>query len=326
MSCHAILEYDELKILEELNIPYFSLGSYVIPTRPVDRIRPALKYQPPDKMYEKPLPDKNELTEEFLEPFDTIIVMHVPDWIEKNWELIKHKRVIWRTIGQSTPKIERKLMPFREQGLEVIRYSHREVNIEGNIGADGMIRFYKDPNEFNHWSGGGTEVATFAQNFKHRGEHLNFKAFNKLTFGFNAKVYGPKNEDMGDMNGGYQTYDQMKQKLRDLRAYVYTGTQPASYTLSFIEAMMTGTPMVCLGAKHANSMDIGDDLYEVPDIIQNGYNGYVSDDIQELRYAIEKLTTDKHHATEISRMGRITAMELFSKEIIKQQWERYLCR
>jgi hypothetical protein len=39
-SCHAILEYDELRLFEALNIDYFSFGSYVFPTEPVDPIRP----------------------------------------------------------------------------------------------------------------------------------------------------------------------------------------------------------------------------------------------------------------------------------------------
>lgn len=326
LSCHSILEYDELRILEDLGIDYFSLGSYVIPTNPVDKIRPALTHRPPAEMYANPLPPKEKLPRAFIEPFDVIIVMHIPEWIIENWPVIKDKRVIWRTIGQSTAKIETKLSRYRDEGLEIVRYSPREINIPNNIGSDAIIRFYKDSREFNGWNGGGTEVITFAQNFKYRGEHLNFRAYTKLVHGFNAKVYGPSNEELGEANGGYLTYDLMRQKLRDGRVYIYTGTQPASYTLSFIEAFMTGIPMVCLGSNYVNSLKIAGELYEIQDFIENGYNGYVSDDIQYLRGAIERLVNDKHHANDISRMGRKTAMELFDRAKITEQWRNYLCK
>jgi hypothetical protein len=276
-------------------------------------------------MYDQPAPERNKLTMSYVEQFDVIIVMHVPEWITENWESIKHKRVIWRSIGQSTPAVEAKLAPYRKQGLEVIRYSPREINIDGNIGADHLIRFYKDEREFNHWSGGGTEVITFAQNMKHRGEYLNVTACQQLMHGFNAHVYGPKNEQMGPLNGGFLSYDGMKQKMRDARVYVYTGTQPASYTLSFIEAMMTGCPIVAVGEKYGNSLNIAGKVYEIPDIIQDGYNGFVSDDLEYLRSKIDLLVKDKRAARAISAAGRQTAIELFGKQFIKEQWSKVLC-
>jgi glycosyltransferase involved in cell wall biosynthesis len=326
MSCHSILEYDELSLFEELGLPYFSLGSYVTPTNPVDPIRPALKYRPDPAIYEKPIPYREALTAEFVDRFDTIIAMHVPDFITKNWDGIKNKRVIWRSIGQSTPETEAKLASYRAKGLEVIRYSPREAVIENNIGADALIRFYKNELEFCNWVGGGNEVVTFAQNMMMRGEYLHVETYRKMVEGFNAKVYGPNNKDMGELDGGLMTYDQMKQKMRDCRVYIYTGTQPASYTLSFIEAMMTGCPMVCLGPKHAGSLKIAGDVYEIPDIITDGMNGFCSDDVTYLRACIERLTHNVKLARIISQKGRETAINLFGKQFIKKQWEKYLCQ
>jgi hypothetical protein len=79
--------------------------------------------------------------------------MHIPEWIIDNWELFRGKRVIWRTIGQSTSTHEAKLLPYRNQGLQIVRYSPRETNINGYIGQDAMIRFYKDPDEYKNWQG-----------------------------------------------------------------------------------------------------------------------------------------------------------------------------
>lgn len=323
LSCHSILEYDELKLFEEVGYDYFSLGSYIDPRHPVDPIRPALR-NAPDEWLMQNAPLRDKLTPEFVEYFDTIIVMHIPEWIRENWDVIKHKRIIWRTIGQSTPEVERKLAPYRAEGLEVLRYSPREQLIKDNIGFDGMVRFYKDPNEFNHWVGAGTEVITFSQDMKNRGEYTNYEAWLKVAQGFDAKVYGPKNKEMGEYDGGFMSYAEMKQKMRDARVYLYTGTQPASYTLNFIEAFMTGIPIVALGPKYANSLKLAGDTYEIPDIIQNGVNGFWSDDLDEIRGYIQTLIDKKALANHISKGGRETAIKLFGKENVKLFWRKFL--
>jgi glycosyltransferase involved in cell wall biosynthesis len=118
----------------------------------------------------------------------------------------------------------------------------------------------------------------------------------------------------------------MKQKMRDARAYIYTGTQPASYVLNLIEAMMTGIPIVALGPKHGNSLNIGKDadLYEIPDIINNGVNGFWSDDIEQIREWTRALINDVRLARRIGEMGRQRAIELFGMEVIKQKWSDFI--
>lgn len=323
LSCHAILEYDELKLFEELGIDYFSLGSYIDPQRPADKIRPALKSQPQKDLIDK-APQKERLTREFVAPFDTIVVMHVFDWIDKNWPIIKDKRVIWRSIGQSTPELERRLARYRAEGLEVVRYSPREQFIQNNIGFDAMIRFYKDESEFGGWTGAENMTITFCQDIKRRGEFCNFDIWDKVTNQVNAKVYGRGNDGMGSKGVGEVTYEKLKQRMRDCKSYFYTGTQPASYTLNFIEALMTGIPIVAIGPEHGNSLNIAGPTYEVHEIIKNGINGFCSDDPKEIVDYLESLSKNTPMARAISRAGRETAIKLFGKETIKGFWKKYL--
>lgn len=323
LSCHSILEHDELQIMEELGVDYFSLGSYINPQAPVDPIRPALRHQP-DEWLRMNAPDRMNMPKEFIDKFDTIVVMHVPEWIEKNWETIKHKRVIWRTIGQSTSHIEQRMLPMRKEGLMVARYSLRERFIKNNIGCDIMIPFYKDEDEFQGWTGASAEAITIAQNMAHRAEFCNYEAFLAIAKDKPVYLYGTSNERSGDLWKGYMSYQDMKQKLRDVRAFIYTGTQPACYTLALIEAMMTGVPVVALGAEHGNSMNIAGDMYEVQDIIQNGVNGFVSDDIDYLRTVVDALLKDHNLAKRISENGRQTAKKLFGKEMVKNKWKALL--
>lgn len=323
LSCHAILEYDELRIFEELGIDYFSFGSYVRPNDPIDPIRPALSHHVSQEMLDK-APPRDALTKEFIDQFDTIVIMHVTDWIVDNWELFKDKRVIWRTIGQSVPKLELKMLPYKNAGMKIVRYSPAEQNLQSYAGQDAMIRFYKDENEFTGWTGHTQDVITISQDMKNRGEFVNYDTFMKVMADIpDAKLYGTKNENT-PLSGGFLEYEEMKQRLRSARVYFYTHSQPACYTLNFMEALMTGIPVVAIGKKLAESLKIAPNTYEVPDIIENGVNGFCSDDIAELQSYIKQLTANHGMAKRIGRAGRETAIKLFGKETVKQQWKDFL--
>jgi glycosyltransferase involved in cell wall biosynthesis len=323
LSCHAILEYDELKLFEELGIDYFSLGSYIVPHKPVDPIRPALT-KIPDPELLSIAPDRDNMPQEFIDKFDVIVVMHKKEWIINNWEKLKHKTVIWRTIGQSTPAYERELFQMRQEGLKIVRYSKREANITDNIGCDKVIPFYKDPEEFNSWNGLGNELIVFHQDLKNRGEFVGYQHVVNVMAGFPAHVYGPNNQNLEGLNGGFLSYQEMRQKMRDATVYLYTGTQPACYTLNLIEAMMTGIPIVAIGPKLWNSLDLAGDVYEIPDIIHNAVNGFINDDIDKLREVVRYLLDNRSVAKRIGEMGRQTAIEWFGKDKVKQKWDEYL--
>lgn len=330
LSCHSILEYDELKLFEELGYDYFSIGAYINPQKPHDEKRPALTHKYHEHLASVSMVhNQNNLHPEQIEWADVIIIMHVPEWIELNWEKIKHKRVIWRTIGQSVTAVEERLRPFRKQGLEVVRYSPMEANIPGYIGSSGLIRFYKDPEEFKGWVGdasGSESIVTFAQSMRSRGEFCNFDAFCAAVTGLPGehRVYGPNNDDAGALNGGMATYDELKRILRESRAYFYTGTHPASYVLNFMEAWMTGIPIVGIGHELGNSKIFGAQTYEVPELIENGVNGFISDNADERRSYLLELLSNAKLARQIGDAGRKKAIEIFGKETIKQQWKEYL--
>ncbi len=342
-SCHEILEYDELKLFSELGYECYSLGAYTQPGGEEHRKRPplALPYDP--HFIELSLQyDRRQIHPEMLEGFDIIVIMHTPDFLaphrssdkeafgEGNWPLFrefikKGGRVIWRSIGQSIPHVERRLAPMVAEGLEVVRYSPAEETIEGYVGCDALIRFYKDPDEWTGWTGDDRVVINFTQSLKSRGDFTGYKTVTKVFEGIPAKVYGPGNDDLGILSGGQLSNEQQIQTMRSARAYFYTGTYPASYTLSFIEAMMTGVPMIAVGRQLGNGpMFPGMSVYEVPDIIQDGISGYVSDQPHILRRHVQELLADVNLAKSISAFGRARAIELFGKSKIKAQWADFL--
>jgi len=335
LSCHESLEHDEIKLFHEMGHQVFSPGSYVNPDNRGDSCLrpdlPQLNYDPAIvEQYHQigarfPGEDgKIHLTKAFVDNFDVVIVMHIPDWIKVNWEAIKHKPVIWRTIGQSVASTEQGLAPYRAAGLKIVRYSPQENFIPHYLGCDALIRFYKDPDEYGPWNGDQNFVISLAQSMQQRGSFCNYHTFEEATRPFPRKLFGPGNEQSG-LGYGKIPFEQIKQEFRNNRVYFYTGTHPASYTLNFIESWISGIPIVAIGPKFGNA-DVwrNHNLYEIHNLIHNGVDGFISDSISQLQSHIRSLLNDKRLAQQISDAGRKEAIRHFGRDMIKASWEVYL--
>lgn len=328
ISVHSVLEFDEVSLFTECGHDVFSLGAYHNLGHP-DLPRPSI----PNLQFHEDLnniyvsnPNRNELHPTLIEWADVIMIMHSPEVLSNNWERIKHKRVVLRTIGQNTPSIERMIGELKKQGLKVVRYSPRERHLPHYAGEDALIRFYKDPNDLTAWNGNDKKAINITQSLKGRRHHCHYDHIIELMAGFTSKVFGTGNEDLGVLNGGELPYDLLKGQLRDSRVFVYGGTWPASYTLSFIDAWMTGIPIVSIGHKLAQAVPGVEplDFFEIPDLIQNGENGFWGDDINELRSYIGQLISNDSLANLISKNSRERAIHLFGKDNIKQEWLGFL--
>lgn len=333
MSCHEILEYDEVKLFSEIGHEVYSLGAYTQPGGDEHRKRPHLDLPYNPHFIELALQyPKENIHPEMLEGIDIVMIMHTTTWVTENWPLFKKfidkgGRVIWRSIGQSIPAREHELAQARKEGLEVVRYSPAEMTIEDNIGQDAMIRFYKDPDEFKDWNGNDRRVINFTQSMRERGLFCGWAIYQQATRMLPRVIYGPGNENLGNkINGGMLTNEEQLEAYRNGRVYFYHGTYPASYTLTFIEALMTGIPVVSVGEQEGNSFNMfpRQKTFEVPQIIDNGLNGFVSDRPQELRESIEMLLNDHNKAKAIGAFGRTRAIELFGKAKVKSEWEAFL--
>ena len=348
LGCHSILEFDLMKMFteiddmlpqtERMNIEIFSLeGAYQNPLQSGDFTRSII---PKGRFYHQLYSvamqcSKDNIHPELLDWCDVVFFMHnsaIPGqkeqqrWVVRNWKLIqeKKKKSIWYSIGQSTPAIEVELKKYFNEGLQIIRYSPLETFIPEYAGASETIRFYKDDEEFKGWNGEKIHVITLAQSYMKRGDHLGFSLFERVTSGFNRRVFGNGNEDLGDLWAGNRSYEELKKDLRDARCFFYTGTIPAPYTLSFIEAMMTGIPIIAIGSELRKHSSYPWKNYEIPNIISNGVNGYISDNIDELRNYIQLLFDNGDVAKRVGEAGRRTAIELFGKKNIYKKWIDFL--
>lgn len=331
ISCHAVLEFEELTLLTELNHEVFSVGAYIKPEGHYLLPRPkieGMKSHPELEKYAVEYP-KTHLPDELISWCDTVIIMHDPNVIEGNWESFKRlgKKVIWRSIGQSTSYWEDRLKRYHYEGMKIIRMSKKENNIVGFMGSDILIPFPVDGAVYTDWIGQVKRVINLTQSLKGRRQFCHYDAIMRIINNIPALIYGSGNSDLGGLNGGELPWELMKGTLRDSRCFLYGGTWPSPYTLSIQEAMAVGIPVVILGKKIVEeAVPYPDriDYYELPDVIVNRFNGFISDDIETLRSNIHELMEDDKLAQNISREGRKTALDLWEKEKVKDLWKTFL--
>ena len=255
LTAHSIAEYDDLRMFTDIGYDVFSIGAYSNPHAPGDDKRPAL----PQAGYHKEfaaltadqMASKENLPDAIIDWADAIVCHHYPErWIYGQWARIKHKRVIWRTCGQSNPVLEDIMRDLRAQGLQIVRYSPKEAPFFRGIGhfagQDAMIRFGKYPSDYPAWTGEGGYIANVTQNMADRGQFCGFSFYLNATAGLDARPAGPGSEALPGGVGPLPVAD-MYGYLSKAGAYLYTGTFPASYTLGLIEAGLVGVPVVSIG-------------------------------------------------------------------------------
>ena len=346
LTSHSIAEYDDLRMLTDLGYNVFSIGAYTDPRNPTDDKRPALdvphhfllealcqeqrqKHADDDAAYVIDWA-KGDLHPDLIEWADAIVVHHFPErWIGGQWNCIKHKRVIWRTCGQSSPdgSLERYMARFED--LEIVRYSPNERVIPGYAGEDALIRFGKYPADYGPWNGEWEGVINITQHMAQRGDACGYPVWQDLTRGLARPMgglpeYGPPppfaltigagSDEIGGT--GLVTYDEMRGWLNRARAYLYTGTHPASYTLGLMEAMLSGIPVVDPLWDTGNA--IQDALYEAPSMVPR----------KPVREAIPQylraLFTDHDMARRHGEETRQAALDLFDVATVGPQWKALL--
>ena len=322
-----------VKLLSSIGHDVFSIGGYISPSCPHDDKRPALDL--PDHPELQAAVDaigsadnlgaaQHHIPDAILDWADTIIFHHYLDRLYQQWPRIRdwkrgdpNRRVIWRSVGQSVEGNERTAHPFRAEGLERVAYSPKEQNIPGYAGHDALIRFYADPDEWTGWLGSEERVIQVTQHLRQRDPYTNWRFWHEATYDLPNMPLGPGSEVIG--GPGSLSYADMQEWLRNARAYLYTGTQPASYTLGLLEALMTGIPVISIGPAHMNIFPYGPDLFEGHELA-SGWTDRPETANTQLRLLLE----DHEQAQRASEHQRKRAIEMFGMDRIKAEWTAFL--
>ena len=135
-----------------------------------------------------------------------------------------------------------------------------------------------------------------------------------MTDGLPTCPAGEGSEELG--GSGRLSYPDILVYWKHLRVHLYTGTQPASYTLSLIEAMLSGTPTVSISADRTWLPP----LFEAETILGQDPTWDDARRVEELRHILD----DDDYALEVSLRQRQLALDLFHVKHVGQQWVDFL--
>jgi hypothetical protein len=292
----------------------------------------------PNMIYDKHLHPNAKVfvTKKFVDKFDLVLVDKFFYYLEDNWQALKDSNVFWRTFYYSSEQDEFKASILRGQGLKVIRMYENEVSIPGNCKSDYVLPNYVDGEVYKGWTGHELQSLTFQNDFFARyhanlpgtrtplfeGYHLYTKLIaqhpelNWIFHGYNNRCNFCK---------GVVDWETQKQLYKDSRVYFSLGSKPGPFTYSFLEAAATGTPTINFG------MGLGDcyesprtrNSYILPNILENGVDGFFSDNPQELVDYVKELYNNEELAKSVSKAGREKVLRLFGKEAARQKWAEF---
>jgi len=326
ISCHAILEYDEVSLLGRLGHEVFPVGLY-FGGRPAEAYRPPLAWSAAQEALLKAFHASGcayenrevRLTADFVRLFDLTIVMHELEVFERNWQALRVRPVAWRTIGQGADYMERRMAPYRDRGTYILRYSPAEASYRRYLGGDALLRFHKDPEEYRDWQGDEDIVLTFANDFRQRYPQT-FAAYERATKGLPAKLGGSGNDACANAIG-LVPFEKQKSLLRSARVYFYASGLAIPYTLNFMEAWMTGIPVVALAPAAGGESGAH---AEIPRLIEHGRTGLIAATPAEARDFLATLLADRALAARIGAAGREAAAGIFGIAPVSAAWQATL--
>ena len=178
-------------------------------------------------------------------------------------------------------------------------YSKRSWGIPGEVVYHSIDTDLFCPAEENPLD----QVLTVAHDFVNRDYALNYKGWERITKDLPRVV-------VGDTPGLSKQSDSVEDLIKSYQAasiYINPSTLSPVPT-SMLEAMSCGCAVVTT------------ETCEIPNIIENGVNGFISNDESVLRERIEMLLKDPAKAKEIGLAGRETIKEKFGEERYIKEW------
>ena len=147
------------------------------------------------------------------------------------------------------------------------------------------------------------QVLTVAHDFIKRDYALNYRGWDRITNGLNRVVVG---ETEGLSKAASSVEDLVKHYQESL-VYINPSTLSPVPT-SMLEAMSCGCAVVSTAT------------CEIPNIIEHGVNGFMSNNEQELRGYLDQLLADPELANKMGAAARETIKEKFSEERFINEW------
>jgi hypothetical protein len=169
--------------------------------------------------------------------------------------------------------------------------------IEHSVAIDPSVRY----------SGERAQGITVMNGMQHRARIAGLDLFLEARSRLPLTSVGMETEEFGGL--GDVPYRHLHRAIAGYR-FLFSPARYTSLPLAVIEAMTIGMPVVALATT------------ELPTVIENGVNGFVSCDPEELIGQMERLIEDPAEAARLGRNARETSQRRFGLERFARDWNR----
>ena len=327
VSVHEALEYDDLRILHAAGYDVFSVGAFSDPAAQGRLRSPEPYFARPDDFEAMraggvtTVDGKRRLSRSFVDRFDIVLVNHDPKVIIENRHALENVPVIRRTLGQTSLAHEQSLAPYKAL-FKTVRYSPREDR-PGFLPADAVIYFGKFPDQYQTYRG-GDYLLTFANDTTKRPLRPKATDYATIVADLPARLHGFGNETVANALGVCAPGEQAA-LYANCRAYVYVHSTNAAYTLNFMEALLTGCPVLAPSARFIDAdrpnPRWAPQMYEIESLLSEGA-GLIYDSVEEARDLLRGTATAE--AGVLSQAARARALQYFDAGKIVAEWRAFI--
>lgn len=145
----------------------------------------------------------------------------------------------------------------------------------------------------------------YAKNNYQKQDPLKYETFRYICGDYPSLLVG-KDGDLSTDDDG------LIAEMKKSRLYVNIEPRLSTMSVSMLEAMALGMPVVC------------NDTEAWGEVIRNGFNGYISNSSDYLKKKVEELMNDDEAAVKLGQNARKTIQLLFSKEIFNFELNDFL--
>jgi len=227
-------------------------------------------------------------------------------WLMFNWQfkLLRERRDVKKLYRVSKvrelDRAEWDELLSRDDFTVVSFYPNTVAWVKETYGVDvPYIPLGLDPDTYDGWTGEDGNVLSIIHSYKERGWHHHL---------YEEAMAGLPTLHVDHLNPDQEVFEyaDIQRALRRSRVYLHDGEQ--EYTITLVEAMMTGMPLVS---------------FRIPGIeryVVHGENGFVGETAAEIREHCQQLLEDDALAEKMGAASRAMALRDFHEERWRSEW------
>ena len=243
---------------------------------------------------------------------DLVIYQTPKNYFEDQFEILSEsqRRLPKIYLEHNTPKPDavNTRDPIDDPDVLLVHVTHFNRLMWDNGGLRTMVIEHSvaiDPSA--RYTGERAQGVTVMNGMQHRPRIAGLDLFLKARERVPLTAIGMETEEFG--GSGDVPYRDLHRQVGEHR-FLFSPARYTSLPLAVIEAMTIGMPVIALATT------------ELPTVIQNGFNGYVSCDLEELIGHMRELIDDPDEARRLGENARHTAQERFGLERFARDWNR----